>query len=69
MLDNTTAPLRTARQVFEEVEEIAFSFKRTHKVTVNAEGSDPNDQPPAGIPLPGCPCRKQPDRIVGLCAP
>lgn len=45
MLDNTTAPLRTARQVFEEVEEIAFSFKRTHKVTVNAEGSDPNDQP------------------------
>ncbi len=45
VIDNTTAPLRTARQVFEEVEEIAFSFKRTHKVTVNSESSDTGDQP------------------------
>jgi hypothetical protein len=40
-IDQTTAPLRSARQVFEEVEEIAFSFKRTRKVTVDSESSDP----------------------------
>ena len=44
-IDNTTQPLRTARQVFEEVEEIAFSLKRTLKVTVNSES---NDQSPPG---------------------
>lgn len=60
MLDNTTAPLRTARQVFEEVEEIAFSFKRTHKVTVNAEGSDPNDQPPLESHSPAAPAESNP---------
>ncbi|KZS60821.1 DUF4407 domain-containing protein [Mycobacterium ostraviense] len=43
VIDNTTQPLRTARQVFEEVEEIAFSFKRTRKVTVNSESSDSAD--------------------------
>jgi hypothetical protein len=36
-IDTSTHPLRTARQVFEEVEEITFSFRRTHKVTVNTE--------------------------------
>lgn len=36
-IDTTTQPLRAARQVFEEVEEI--TFKRTRKVTVNAEES------------------------------
>ncbi|OBI51607.1 hypothetical protein A5707_13785 [Mycobacterium kyorinense] len=36
-IDTTTQPLRTARQVFEEVEEITFSFKRTRKVTVDTE--------------------------------
>lgn len=40
VIDNTTAPLRSARQVFEEVEEIAFSLKRTRKVTVNTESSE-----------------------------
>lgn len=40
VIDNTTQPLRSARQVFEEVEEIAFSLKRTRKVTVNSESSD-----------------------------
>lgn len=45
IIDNTTAPLRSARQVFEEVEEIAFSFKRTHKVTVNSESSDAGEKP------------------------
>ena len=36
-IDTTTQPLRTARQVFEEVEEITFAFKRTHKVRVDSE--------------------------------
>lgn len=35
-IDTTTSPLRTARQVFEEVEEMTFSFKRTHRVTVDS---------------------------------
>jgi Domain of unknown function (DUF4407) len=34
-IDTSTHPLRTARQVFEEVEEITFSLRRTHKITVN----------------------------------
>ena len=52
-IDNTTQPLRTARQVFEEVEEIAFSLKRTRKVTVNTESSDMasnTDRAPAPAP-------------------
>ncbi|MGH3634692.1 DUF4407 domain-containing protein [Mycobacterium sp.] len=36
-IDTTTHPLRSARQVFEEVEEVTFSFKRTRKVTLNTE--------------------------------
>ena len=46
VIDNTTQPLRTARQVFEEVEEITFSLKRTRKVTIDSESSDTGDQPP-----------------------
>jgi Domain of unknown function (DUF4407) len=38
-IDSSTHPLRTARQVLEEVEEITFSLKRTHKITVNTEES------------------------------
>lgn len=38
-LDTSTHPLRIARQVIEEVEEITFSFKRTHKLTVHSEES------------------------------
>ena len=38
-IDTTTQPLRAARQVLEEVEEITFSFKRTRKVTVDSEES------------------------------
>ncbi len=38
-IDTTTQPLRAARQVFEEVEEITFSLKRTRKVTMDAEES------------------------------
>jgi hypothetical protein len=46
VIDNTTQPLRTARQVFEEVEEIAFSLKRSRKVTFDSESSDAGDQTP-----------------------
>ena len=38
-IDTTTQPLRAARQVFEEVEEITFTLKRTHKVTVYPDES------------------------------
>jgi hypothetical protein len=46
VIDNTTQPLRTARQVFEEVEEITFSLKRHRKVTVNSESTDIGEQAP-----------------------
>jgi hypothetical protein len=36
-IDTSTHPLRTARQVLEEVEEITFSLKRTRKVIVDTE--------------------------------
>ena len=36
-IETTTRPLRSARQVFEETEEIHFSLKRTHKVSVQSE--------------------------------
>lgn len=36
-IDTTRQPLRAAKQAFEEVEEITFSFKRVHKVTLNSE--------------------------------
>ncbi len=38
-IDTTTKPLRSARQTFEEVEEINFNLRRTHKVTVHSEES------------------------------
>jgi hypothetical protein len=44
VIDNTTQPLRTARQVYEEVEEIAFSLKRTRKITIDAESSEGSSQ-------------------------
>jgi hypothetical protein len=46
VIDNTTQPLRTARQVFEEVEELTFSLKRHRKVTVNTESTDTGEQAP-----------------------
>ena len=45
VIDTTTHPLRTARQVFEEVEEITFSLKRTHRVTFDTERSEARDHP------------------------
>ncbi|OBH58141.1 DUF4407 domain-containing protein [Mycobacterium sp. E2479] len=52
VIDTTTSPLRSARQVFEgileESEEITFTLKRTRKVAVNSEASDTqlSGQPP-----------------------
>lgn len=44
VIDTTTQPLRSARQVFEgvleETEEITFTLRRSRKVTVNSEASD-----------------------------
>lgn len=40
-IDTTTKPLRSARQVFEETEEIHFSLRRTHKVSVQSEEHGP----------------------------
>lgn len=36
-VDTTTRPLRGARQVFEETEEIHFSLRRSHRVSVTSE--------------------------------
>ncbi|MBF6263927.1 DUF4407 domain-containing protein [Nocardia farcinica] len=38
-IDTATHPLRTARQAFEEVEEITLTFRRTRKVTVDDSAS------------------------------
>jgi hypothetical protein len=42
-IDTTTKPLRAARQVFEETEEIHFSLKRTYKVSVQSEPAEPQN--------------------------
>ncbi len=49
-MDSTTHPVRTARQVFEEVEEIHFSLRRTHTVTVHSVDSP---HPPQAHELSG----------------
>ena len=46
VIDTTTHPLRSARQVFEEVEEITFSLKRTHRVSLGSESSEAGDHAP-----------------------
>ncbi|WP_054811622.1 DUF4407 domain-containing protein [Nocardia arizonensis] len=38
-IDTATHPLRTARQAFEEVEEITFTLRRTRKVTFDTQSS------------------------------
>jgi hypothetical protein len=39
-IETTTKPLRGARQVFEETEEIHFSLRRSHRVSVRSEEAD-----------------------------
>lgn len=51
-IETTTKPLRSARQVFEETEEIHFSLKRTHRVSVQSEehaGADPVEPQKASV--------------------
>lgn len=43
-IDSTAHPVRTARQVFEEVEEINFSLRRTHTVTVHSTDNPPSEK-------------------------
>ncbi len=44
-IDTTTKPLRAAREVFEETEEIHFSLRRSHRVTVTSEETaEPEEQ-------------------------
>lgn len=54
VIDNTTQPLRAARhvfeEVFEEVEEITFSLKRTHKVSVQTDTAHAADRPHQSAP-------------------
>ncbi|KAF0849566.1 DUF4407 domain-containing protein [Nocardia caishijiensis] len=38
-IDSATHPLRTARQAFEEVEEVTFTLRRSRKVTVDTQDS------------------------------
>lgn len=50
VIGTTTAPLRTARHVFEEVEEITFALRRTHKVTFDAESAGGDAHPAPSAP-------------------
>ncbi|WP_406268537.1 DUF4407 domain-containing protein [Nocardia sp. NBC_00881] len=56
-IDTATHPLRTARQAFEEVEEITFTLRRTRKVTVDGQTSHPQavGAPVGYQPQPGSP--------------
>ncbi|BBX43776.1 DUF4407 domain-containing protein [Mycobacterium simiae] len=68
VIDNTAAPLRTARQVFEEVEEITFSLKRSRKVTVHSESSERDEQPRSSAVTPDTPAASRgypADRVGG----
>ncbi|MEU2257252.1 DUF4407 domain-containing protein [Nocardia xishanensis] len=52
-IDTAAHPLRTARQAFEEVEEITFTLRRTRKVTVDSQDSHAQAQPHAVAPQVG----------------
>ena len=44
-IETTTRPLRAARQVYEETEEIHFSLRRSHRVSVTSEETaEPDEQ-------------------------
>ena len=43
-IDTTTRPLRAAREVFEETEEIHFSLRRSHRVSVTSEETVETDE-------------------------
>lgn len=55
-IDTATQPLRTARKVFEEAEEITFTLRRTREVTVDTGPGpvpSPSPEPTGGPRLPG----------------
>ncbi|ORA32249.1 hypothetical protein BST20_25340 [Mycobacterium branderi] len=60
-IDTTTRPLRTARQVFEEFEEITFSLKRTRRVVV--DGEEPAGQPHGSTVVDEGPRRVKAERV------
>ncbi|GAA5095566.1 DUF4407 domain-containing protein [Nocardia iowensis] len=62
-IDNATHPLRTARQAFEEVEEITFTLRRTRKVTVDTQGSPGQAQTGYQLP-PGSPDEWHAQRVA-----
>ncbi|MFD3595425.1 DUF4407 domain-containing protein [Nocardia sp. NPDC058640] len=53
--DSATHPMRTARQAFEEVEEVTFTLRRTRKVAVDTQDSSAPQAVPAGYQLQGQP--------------
>ncbi|MFD6398725.1 DUF4407 domain-containing protein [Nocardia sp. NPDC060249] len=55
--DSATHPMRTARQAFEEVEEVTFTLRRTRKVTVDTQDSAQQQQVPAGYQVQGQPAQ------------
>ncbi|WP_328658294.1 DUF4407 domain-containing protein [Nocardia salmonicida] len=55
--DSATHPMRTARQAFEEVEEVTFTLRRSRKVTVDTQDSSAQQQVPAGYQLQGQPAQ------------
>ncbi|MGY0502474.1 DUF4407 domain-containing protein [Nocardia sp. FBN12] len=55
--DSATHPMRTARQAFEEVEEVTFTLRRTRKVTVDTQDSAAQQQVPAGYQVQGQPAQ------------
>jgi hypothetical protein len=55
--DSATHPMRTARQAFEEVEEVTFTLRRTRKVTVDTQDSAQQQQVPAGYHVQGQPAQ------------
>ncbi|MEV6136302.1 DUF4407 domain-containing protein [Nocardia sp. NPDC051990] len=62
-IDTATYPLRTARQAFEEVEEITFTLRRTRNVTVDSQDSHAQPPPP-GYQLPGTPGSSHAQRVA-----
>jgi hypothetical protein len=51
-IETTTKPLRGARQVFEETEEIHFSLRRSHRVSVTSEETDETADPSVEVSPP-----------------
>lgn len=62
-IDTTTRPLRAARQVFEETEEIHISLRRSHRVSVMSEETAEPDEQVLETPTTASVKRAQSSRI------